>query len=112
MEFMFYIAAELSPWLSFLSCKVMIFPVEVTASNSDFTETPSKINEVYTEQDEHPLSFTFFPAPVLFYLGFYTTLTNHLDFPVHQPYCRVGQRKEEDNSIVIGNVALACAFWP
>lgn len=70
MEFMFHIAVELSPLLSFLSCKVMIFSVKVTASNSDFSETPSKINEVYTEWDEHPLCFTFFPTPVLFYLGF------------------------------------------
>lgn len=112
MEFMIHIAVELFPWLSFLSYKVMIFSVEVTASNGFQWNTSKNKLGVYRVGQPFPLCFSFSPTPGLLYSGFYTTLINLLNFPVHQPDRRVRQRNAEENLILLDNMALACTFLP
>lgn len=107
MGFTFYIAVELSPWLSFLSCEITIFSVGVTACYSDFSETPPRIKHIENGTSTPSGFFLSHSSLILFRLLYHTWL---LSFSVHQPDCRLGQREVEDHLILLGNMAPACIF--
>lgn len=100
MGFTFYVAVELSPWLSFLSCKITIFSVGVTTCNSDFSDIPPKIKHIENGTNTSYFCFGFFLVLFWFFFPSHSSLilfrllhcTYKLSFSVHQPDCRLARQ--------------------